>query len=557
MAENTVNQSGFIPDSEFVSDQDKYGGSLEQMGKAGLEGVAEGVAGPLGPLAETKLLGIDPKDIQGRAEANPIIHGAGQVAGLALPGGQGSLLGEVGAAAGELGGASKAIQGALNIGTQAALFQTGSELSKEVLGNPDSIQTAAINVGLSGLLGAGLGGGLGKVSDLWSSKLGPKAQEFTEGLQSALQEKEPLGSFDPFRKQAYEGQGFDPSLDFLNKKVEQAVSNSSEAGAKTADLIHKKALEMAKEAASAGLGAAVGRMTGIPGMGKFGALFGQRALRPLMDTILPPILKPLLEKAPSAEGLKAAIDGLLSVEKGDRMATEAAKAIFLGATKAVPSALLPSDKHLDSLDKKTQEMANNMDSLLDMGGAIGHYLPDHSTALAKTAVNALQYVNSQRPLPTPGGPLDKPIEPLNAQKEAFKRTLTLADQPLSIMNHIQAGTLTPKDLQDLQAMYPALYPKLMNKITDAMISHKASGGEVPYRTKMGLSLFMGQPMDLSLVPSSIMSAQASHHRQDQPQALQPQRGRPPSASSLKGISQSASAYRTPLQAADTRRATLK
>src|ERR1019366_5705689 len=64
----------------------KYSSTGQQIG-AGLEGVAQGVAGPLATLAEQGLSklgvpGLTDEDIAGRQEANPITHGLGEAAGL-------------------------------------------------------------------------------------------------------------------------------------------------------------------------------------------------------------------------------------------------------------------------------------------------------------------------------------------------------------------------------------------------------------------------------------------------------------------------------------------
>src|SRR6202035_4649539 len=57
--------------------------SVGQQAITGLEGAVQGLAGPLATLAETHILGVDPKDIAARAAANPWTHGIAEGATMA------------------------------------------------------------------------------------------------------------------------------------------------------------------------------------------------------------------------------------------------------------------------------------------------------------------------------------------------------------------------------------------------------------------------------------------------------------------------------------------
>ena len=70
--------SDFVPDSEFKSDEDskaeKYN-TGEQQVKAGLEGLSQGIAGPVAPWVETHLMGVNPEDIgRGRSSSSARIY---------------------------------------------------------------------------------------------------------------------------------------------------------------------------------------------------------------------------------------------------------------------------------------------------------------------------------------------------------------------------------------------------------------------------------------------------------------------------------------------------
>lgn len=751
----------FAPDPQ-ATQEEKYGTAGQQLATVA-EGAAQGLAGPLATYAETKGLGIKPEDIEGRAETNPIEHLAAETAGLALPAmftagapeaistvgklaefTQGGLLGRAGAAAAKAAGVEgTALGAAVRLSTESMLLQGGDELSKEILGNPDSVQTAAANIGLSGLIGAGVGYPLGKVSELWQAKFGPSANKFTqemvdrlkaigndslpttdavheelsnefgavnaarddirggEGLKaqdiqsllpkyteppmveqansvlsktnelltkardepgiyqgprlkavedyaarlasvaqdptatpvtlfSALDDfKKGIGTlkdwnvFSPevekpgaalvgklyntvrtgledeytwgkagarqaainkvfseyipaskdFERAFTEKVGGQPTvsagkvntlinglgkpnaeirLEKLGNYIEandnlysqldtihqnlgiespyqrpslanvRAVLNEITPGMKAADFIHVRASEALSEALGEGIGAASGHLSGIPGGGLLGAYFGHYAIKPFIKTMMPSIIKPLLRIGASGQGLKAAFDALGAISKGETKIQGAVKALFETGTTTTLNNLSADDDKLDKLDKQVDYIRGNPQAMMDVGGELGHYLPDHNVALASTAQNALTYLASQKPGTTQNGPLARKEPPTPTQEAAYKRTLGLAEQPLSVLSKVKSGSLTPKDVGDLKALYPALYPKIVNHINQQMIEHMSKGHTVPFKMRGPLGLLTGQPMDPTFTQPQMAAIQATFTK-----AAAPTLGPPP------------------------------
>ena len=161
--------------NEFIApemQEAQFGTPIEQA-KAGLEGIAKGIAGPLAPMAE-QAMGVSPEAIRARAEVNPATHIAGEIGGLATGLGLGRALGAIGAGA-------EAAAGALGIGKigsavakgaiENLAFQAQDEVSKLVLGDPNqTVETAVADMGLASLLG----GGISSVPALWKAGLESK-----------------------------------------------------------------------------------------------------------------------------------------------------------------------------------------------------------------------------------------------------------------------------------------------------------------------------------------------------------------------------------------------
>ncbi len=172
--------------------EQKYGSAAQQL-ITGLEGAASAATFGLSTAGE-RALGVSPEDIRGRREENPISHGLGAAAGLAgsalLPGvGAANLMAKsaegVALAAGLTGASTLAKVGstAAKLAVENAMFQSGDELSKMISKDPNqTAQTAAIDIGLSGLIGGGLGAGFGAISPLWKATMGGKTGTVLQDL---------------------------------------------------------------------------------------------------------------------------------------------------------------------------------------------------------------------------------------------------------------------------------------------------------------------------------------------------------------------------------------
>lgn len=174
--------SGVHEPTGVVWDNDKYG-TAGQQGAAALEGLASGVVSRPVVAGAERLFGLDPEGFRKRAEANPWTSGVSEAVGLggsALSGvGAGAALGKIGEAA---SAASKLAEGASTVskiaaagvrtGAEMATLQASDEVAKQITQDPGaSLGQAAINIGLSGLIGGAGGAALGAVSPLWKSSM--------------------------------------------------------------------------------------------------------------------------------------------------------------------------------------------------------------------------------------------------------------------------------------------------------------------------------------------------------------------------------------------------
>lgn len=517
-------------DSEAMADtaeQEKSGG-IGNMLLSGLYSAAKTLHAP--GEAATAQLGsktvklqpdavISPERGKELEHANPISSSLGTIAGLLIPGGQGAALEKAGVMAAEKlvpkvveEGVLRGVgRGAVKVAAESALYQAGDETSKMMTHDPNqSISSAISNIGLATVIG----GGLGAVSPLWKATMGAKMGEVTSDFRARMREHldipEPTKTvYDPFIKK---------SREIPIGRPDDAKPLGETTGAKLADMFIKHSDNLEAKTLAGAIGGYAGHATGIPYGGAIGAYFGQRALGPILESVLPNIAKPIVEKMVSGEGLKAATVYGLDVAKGIKLTQDAVKNVFKAGAKTIPDRLdlENSRKKLEAgLVKLQQDPAR----LSGISGQLGHYLPDHAVAAGTTIQSITSFLNNLRPQDAPKAPLDTPKPISKAVQAQYDRALDIANKPLIVLDSVKDGTITSHDVIAMQQMYPQLYQGIKQRLMNHIVEHVSGENTVPYKVRLGLSIFMGQPLDSSMSPQAIMGAQPMS--QQPPQQAQP------------------------------------
>lgn len=530
------------PLSQLIS-PDEYYGSTGQQIKAGLEGAAQGVLGPLAPAAE-RALGVKGEDILGRQAANPVTHGIGEAAGFIggsfIPG-----LEEVnlGSQVGKLGEAAKAASGleglaatGIKAGSELSALAASTELSKAVEGDSNqSLGSAAINIGLSGIIGGAGGAVLGSVSPLWdkvknTTGVGKLMSDFineTAALQQAkLNPAEALSS---------------------EFEAIPASDKSASAGVKLARWANENGAgaiaNVVGDTAGGAIGGGLGFLVGHPLVGGY---LGEQKLGPIISSLV----KPFAENAVDSTAAKSAVDYLVNVSKGQKILSDSVSNMFKNTSEIFAKDLIPDQSSRDKLDKSLEHF-QNPENALQIGGGLQHYLPTHAGAAAEAASSAANYLASLKPKQPITSPLDtQPPVDKNAQAK-YNRALDVAQQPLMALKYAKEGRLLPQDVQTLQTIYPGVHRQIGQLVTNELIKNGADKSLMPYGQRVSMNLLLGgAPLDGTMTPSaaqSILHANAGQQTQGQQQA--PKRGKSGATeATLKQANKVDNLYATPLQA---------
>lgn len=249
------------------------------------------------------------------------------------------------------------------------------------------------------------------------------------------------------------------------------------------------------------------------------------------------------DQAKNAQVLaKATVDGYRSMQK-------AAKGVF-STEAAIPSNIVSLADHREKLSKIVEESIKNPDRLYGIND--NNPVEAYKQPFAETSARAVAYLSNLRPNTDPSSPLGGKKMASAEATAKYNRALSIAQEPMLVVHSIKSGMVTSQDVATFQTLYPSLYNQISQQLTTNMIAQVNKGEIIPYKTRIGLSLFLGHPLDSSLSAASIIAAQPKpvDNSQSPGQGGPGTPNKPPSASSMKPLSKMSSAYRTAGQAAE-------
>ncbi len=553
-----------IPESDIQLDSEKYGTAGQQIG-AGIEGLAQGVAGPLATAAELGLSklgvpGMSAEDIRGRAEANPWTHGIAETAGLIggslIPGVGGYTLGsaalKAGAAAADLTkfGAigTKLITGAIASGA----LQASDEATKHMLDDPTAAAASSLAhigaAGLFGLGGAAAAMGVGKASKVIADaaqdiKIGDRLRGFAQGLGAHSS-----GNAEALKPQLNVLNGVlddTPLLATFKKEMNPDIKKGFDAGEV---LWNKLGHAMGGGAASFGaLGAYKGyEENGIAGALKEGAMdavkgaIGGAALKAAGQKIIAPVILNAMQTG-KFNNIVGALNHQAAVAKGVNAINTGVESLFAKVPQQIYNSYV-TDQNRDALkdyisnggitqniqqqiykDNATtavpqfaegglvKEMPTPKPSdvapILDAHPGVADHFPTQNVILNSARGRISNYLSSLQPQKTPQKLAFDDIPKDKQAERNYDKAIDIALNPLSVLQHVKAGTIEPQQIKHLNAMYPEVVTQVQKKLTERITEAQLKNEKPAYQTRLGMSMMLGTPLDSSMTPANIQAIQ--------------------------------------------------
>lgn len=367
------------------------------------------------------------------------------------------------------------------------------------------------------------------------------------------------------------------SLNALKGTLNEAPSAGAELADKLTHMIRSKTVNNVASAVTASEGAREGyREQGVAGALKGGAIgfltghFGPIAARKAAGLVAPTLLKVL--GSGETAGIVDALEHAGNVARGAKAMQAGVDSLFGGAQQAYDYSKSTEQREklkklieTGALNQQIQHHTNegarspssgvqafakggSVEKMSSATSGVETHFPEQNMLLQAAKGRVNNYLNSVRPLPnTAKLPFDADI-PDKAKERSYNQAIDIANKPLSVLNHIKNGTVTPDHVRHLNQMYPEVYNQLSKKITEKIVDSQSEGSKPSYKIRQGMSLFLGAPIDSTMTPQAIQSAQSVFASQRA--AIQPQQKA--SKQSPEKLNKVADSYLTSTQASEKR-----
>lgn len=142
------------------------------------------------------------------------------------------------------------------------------------------------------------------------------------------------------------------------------------------------------------------------------------------------------------------------------------------------------------------ELATNPQALVDRVannlGGLHTVAPGLSSSLTGVAQRAVQHLSTLSAVPPPRGPLAPTWQRTKAEQRILEQATAVIDDPLILLEHARAGTLSRAHISAAQAVYPMLTRAIGDRALDAAIG---TGKRPSYRQRQMLSMLTGVDVD--------------------------------------------------------------
>lgn len=141
---------------------------------------------------------------------------------------------------------------------------------------------------------------------------------------------------------------------------------------------------------------------------------------------------------------------------------------------------------------------------------INDHAPTIANSMTTSVGTAVTFLASKMPSKDRLAPLDTPNTPNNVEVAKFNRYVEIVNQPLKALQYVKNGSILPQDIEAISQVYPSLYNNMKQAVTEKLVNYTSTKNvsELPYKTKLGLSMFLGQNLDSTLSAQNILQSQA-------------------------------------------------
>lgn len=132
-------------------------------------------------------------------------------------------------------------------------------------------------------------------------------------------------------------------------------------------------------------------------------------------------------------------------------------------------------------------------------------VPNIAQSLQVTGSRAINYLHAKMPKPANEMIGDAEYEPSKVEQHQWMHTHDIVNDPVSVLDHVRHGTLTPAHMEALSTVHPELLDEMRQKVMGEMQPQKVK--KLPSSTKSALGMFLGSPIAEGMTAPAILSNQ--------------------------------------------------
>jgi len=214
-----------------------------------------------------------------------------------------------------------------------------------------------------------------------------------------------------------------------------------------------------------------------------------------------------------ASGIRTgSVDAARAVREGSQATGSAIDALTVGARSRVTEPVARTSSAVaariaDGLVQSADATAERVRGFV--GGSLRQVAPrvaDATTAVATRAVMHLQAIAPRAPRPVNAlQPEKRTITP--QQAASFAKSVDAVKDPTILVRQVVSGQVSRETVEAVRAVYPALFAVMQGRLLDEVAKLPR---ELPYPTRVSLSVLFDVALDASMKPAVIAGLQAQY-----------------------------------------------
>jgi hypothetical protein len=180
------------------------------------------------------------------------------------------------------------------------------------------------------------------------------------------------------------------------------------------------------------------------------------------------------------------------------------------------------EKRLGELAQLRSQPTAITDRLVSSTERLGVAAPKMAAALQVKAAQAAQFLLDKAPKkPSIEGEINPTLRkwrPRDSEIAKWERYVAAVEDPLSVLDDLEAGRVSREGVEALKAVYPKLYEEVTTQLMSRVSEMQK---ELPYEDRLQLGILFGVPTDPSLTPQFVSAIQQLYAAEPQEEGGQP------------------------------------